>query len=67
MARLNVIVSDLSGERIADSELATVLIRPRDGRKGNVELDVALPEVKDLMAKGRQVARRGRKPKTNGA
>ena len=62
MARKTVLVSDVSGEEIADGKGATVRITFRDARKGVRELDVTDEEA-DKMG-GRSVARRGRKPKS---
>lgn len=63
MARKTVVVSDLSGETIQDGQGAKVRITFDDARRGAVEMDVTADEAKAMGAKGRQVARRGRKPK----
>lgn len=65
MAKKTVLVSDLSGETIADGQGATVRIVYQDARRGVVELDVRVDEVEDLARRGRKVARRGRKPKSS--
>lgn len=62
MARKTVLVSDLSGVEIADGKGATVRITFHDARKGVRELDVTELEAEKLG--GRQVARRGRRPKS---
>ena len=62
MARKTVKVSDISGQEIPDGRGATVRITFADARRGARELDVTDPEAEKLG--GRQVARRGRKPKT---
>jgi len=62
MARKTVLVSDISGNEISDGKGATVRITFRDARKGVRELDVTEAEAEKLG--GRQVARRGRRPKT---
>ena len=62
MARKTVLVSDLSGEEIPDGKGATVTINFRDARKGVVVLDVTDSEADQMGAKGRQQARRGRRP-----
>jgi hypothetical protein len=62
MARKTVLVSDVSGDEIPDGKGATVRITFRDARKGVRELDVTDAEAETLG--GRQVARRGRRPRT---
>ena len=62
MARKTVLVSDISGEEIADGKGATVRITFVDARKGVRELDVTDAEAEKMG--GRQVARRGRRPKS---
>jgi hypothetical protein len=68
LARKTVLVSDLSGREIAEGKGATIRITFHDARKGVRELDVTDEEAEDLGGKGREVARRGRRPKsaTNG-
>jgi hypothetical protein len=61
MAKKTVRVSDISGEEIPDGKGATVRITFADARRGARELDVTDAEAERLG--GRQVARRGRKPK----
>jgi hypothetical protein len=61
MARKTLLVSDISGEEIEDGKGATIRITYRDARKGVRELDVTDAEAEGFG--GRQVARRGRKPK----
>ena len=58
MARKTVYVSDLSGDTIEDGKAAKIRITFEDGRRPSYELDVTA----ELGRKGRQVARRGRKP-----
>lgn len=62
MARKTVLVSDLSGSEIPEGKGATIRITFRDARKGVRELDVTDEEAENLG--GRQVARRGRRPKS---
>jgi hypothetical protein len=64
MAKKVVLVSDLSGEEIQEGRGAKVRITFEDARSGSIELDVTAEEGRAMGAKGRQVARRGRKPKT---
>jgi hypothetical protein len=65
VARKSIIVSDISGREIRDpKDSAKVAISYGDARRGRVELDVLADEVNDLASKGRKVARRGRRPKT---
>ncbi len=61
MARKTVLVSDLSGQEIPEGKGATVRITFRDARKGVREMDVTDEEAEQMG--GRQVARRGRRPK----
>ena len=63
MAKKTVLVSDQSGAEIAEGKGATVKITFRDARKGVRELDLTDAEADALG--GRQVARRGRKPKAS--
>jgi hypothetical protein len=63
MARRTVLVSDQSGEEIAEGKGATVTITFRDARKGTIVLDLTDAEAEKLGARGRKQARRGRKPK----
>ena len=65
MARKAVLVSDVSGEEIAEGKGATVRITFHDARKGVRELDMTDGEAENLG--GRQVARRGRRPKSASA
>lgn len=62
VARKTVRVSDISGQEIPDGRGALVRITFADARRGSRELDVTDAEAEKLG--GRQVARRGRKPKT---
>jgi hypothetical protein len=62
VARKTVLVSDISGEEIAEGKGATVRITFDDARKGVRELDVTDAEAEKMG--GRQVARRGRRPKS---
>jgi hypothetical protein len=61
MARKTVRVSDMSGEEIPDGKGAVVRITFQDARRGSKELDLTDSEAERLG--GRQVARRGRRPK----
>jgi hypothetical protein len=61
VAKKTVLVSDISGAEIPDGKGATVRITFRDARKGVRELDVTDAEAEQIG--GRQVARRGRRPK----
>ncbi len=57
------LVSDLSGTEIPDSEAARITITYSDARRCQIVLDVRASEVDDLANKGARQARRGRKPK----
>lgn len=61
MAKKTVLVSDQSGQEIPEGEGATIRITFRDARKGVRELDVTDAEAEKIG--GRQVRRRGRRPK----
>ena len=66
MARRTILVSDLSGKEIGDKrDAVTVTVKFGDARRGMYVVDAHPddPEVKALVVKGRQQARRGRKPK----
>jgi hypothetical protein len=63
MARKSVVVSDLSGDEIAEGKGAQVTIRFTDARKGSIVLDVTDEEGEELGRRGRRQARRGRRPK----
>ena len=58
-------VSDMSGEQITDGKGAKVRITFDDARSGSIEMDVTADEARAMGAKGRQVARRGRRPKSS--
>ena len=62
MAKKTVRLSDMSGEEIPEGKGATVRITFADARRGARELDVTDAEAEKLG--GRQVARRGRRPKS---
>jgi hypothetical protein len=64
VARRTVLVSDISGNEIADGDSATLTITYADARRGVVKLDVMASEVDDLARKGTKQARRGRPPKS---
>ena len=63
MAKKTVFVSDLSGDAIEEGKGAKIRITFDDARKGSYEIDAPAEEAAELGRKGRQVARRGRKPK----
>ena len=65
MAKKTVVVSDLSGDVIEDGKGAKVRITFADARSGSIETDVTAEEARAMGAKGRPVARRGRKPKSS--
>ena len=64
MARKTIRVSDKSGAEIPEGKGATVRISFADARRGVRELDLTDEEAEALG--GRPVARRGRKPKSQG-
>lgn len=65
MAKKFVRISDLSGDVIPDGSGASVRITFNDARRGVRELDLTDAEADKLG--GRQVKRRGRRPKAEGA
>jgi len=65
LAKKTVLVSDMSEQEIEDGKGATIRIVFRDARKGVRELDVTDAEAERL--RGRQVERRGRRPKSQPA
>ncbi|HEX7084698.1 MAG TPA: hypothetical protein VF186_11335 [Gaiellaceae bacterium] len=64
MARETTVVvrSDLSGEIVPEERAVTVTVEFADRRRNRVELDAAEHEVADLLSKGREIKRRGRRP-----
>jgi hypothetical protein len=65
VAKKTIRVSDLSGVEIEDGKGAVVRITFKDARKGARELDVTDAEAEKIG--GRQVKRRGRRPKSAGS
>lgn len=65
MAKKIVLVSDMSGDEIPEGKGATIRITFRDARKGVRELDLTDSEAEAIG--GRQVARRGRRPRAAAA
>jgi hypothetical protein len=65
MARKTVFVSDLSGKAIEEGKGAKIRITFDDARRGSYEVDATADEAAELGRRGRQVARRGRKPKSS--
>jgi hypothetical protein len=63
MARRTVFVSDLSGDQIEEGKAAKIRISFDDARRGSYEIDATAEEAMEIGRRGRQVARRGRKPK----
>jgi hypothetical protein len=57
-----VIRSDLSGQLVPEGEAVTITIEFADRRRNRVEVDASEHEVADLLSKGRELKRRGRKP-----
>jgi hypothetical protein len=64
MARETTVVvrSDISGQIVPDNQAVTITIEFADRRRNRVELDASEHEVSDLLGKGRELKRRGRKP-----
>jgi len=63
MAKRTIRVSDLSGEEIRDGNGAKIRVSFDDARRGTYEIDATAEEAAELGKKGRQTARRGRRPK----
>lgn len=59
-----VIRSDLTGELVPEGRAVLVTFEFADGRRNKVELDAAEHELGDLLGKGRELKRRGRRPGT---
>jgi hypothetical protein len=57
-----VVRSDISGQIVPDSEAVTISIEFADRRRNRVEIDASEHEIADLLGKGREIKRRGRKP-----
>jgi hypothetical protein len=59
-----VIRSDLTGELVPEGQAVLVTFEFSDGRRNKVELDAAEHEVGDMLGRGREIKRRGRRPGT---
>jgi hypothetical protein len=59
-----VIRSDMSGELIQEGQAVLVTFEFADGRRNKVELDVAETEIAEMLGRGREIKRRGRRPGT---
>jgi hypothetical protein len=57
-----IIRSDLTGELVPDGQAVLVTFEFADGRRNKVELDAAEHEVGDMLSRGREIKRRGRRP-----
>jgi hypothetical protein len=68
MAKKTIFVSDLSGREISNPrDAVSIVVKFGDARRGQYAIDAHPddPEVKKLIERGTQQARRGRKPKAN--
>lgn len=65
MARTTILVSDLSGEQIAEGEYVHIAVT-HGGKRYDLDVAQTEPEVVQLIEKGRPSKRRGRKRKNNG-
>lgn len=65
MARSTVVrvTSDLSGVEVAESEAWVMELTSADGRRRKFQLDLTDAEAQEFIEKGREVKRRGRRPK----
>jgi hypothetical protein len=59
-----VIRSDITGELVPEGQAVLVSFEFADGRRNKVELDAAEHEVSDMLGRGREIKRRGRRPGT---
>jgi hypothetical protein len=69
MARKTITVSDFTGKEIPDPKQSVqVVLRYADARRGQIIADAHIddPIVGQIAKSGKQQARRGRKPKTDG-
>ena len=57
-----VIRSDLSGELVPEGQAVLVTFEFADGRRNRIELDAAEHEVGEMLGRGREIKRRGRRP-----
>lgn len=67
MAKRTIFVNDLSGREILNErDAVTITVRFGDARRGQYHVDAHPddPQVKELIERGTQQARRGRKPKS---
>jgi hypothetical protein len=58
------VVSDLSGENVADGQAWTMELTPPDARRNKYRLDLSEAEAQEFISKGQEVKRRGRRPGT---
>ena len=57
-----VIRSDLTGELVPEGQAVLVSFEFSDGRRNRIELDAAEHELADMLSRGRDIKRRGRRP-----
>ena len=57
-----VIRSDLTGELVPEGQAVLVSFEFSDGRRNRIELDAAEHELADMLSRGREIKRRGRRP-----
>jgi hypothetical protein len=58
------ITSDLSGKEVPEDQAWTMELTPSDGRRNKFQLDLTDDEAQEFAAKGREIKRRGRRPKS---
>jgi hypothetical protein len=58
------ITSDLSGKEVPEEQAWTMELTPSDGRRNKFQLDLTDEEAQGFAAKGREIKRRGRRPKS---
>lgn len=64
--RAEIVVSDFSGERVEEGDLATITLRFADGRRGEYVADASTSDevVRQIISGGRRRKIRGRRPRT---
>ena len=64
MARETTVVvrSDLSGEIVPEENAVVITVEFADRRRNRIEIDASEHEISELLTRGRELKRRGRKP-----
>jgi hypothetical protein len=66
MARSTVVrvTSDISGKEVPEDQAWVMELTPSDGRRNKFQLDLTEDEAQEFTSKGREIKRRGRRPKS---